>query len=454
MKDRGAGIASAPFSVFDSMRIAQLTPGTGSFYCGSCMRDNTLVRGLRELGHDALMVPLYLEPTLDEPSAAEGAPLLFGGINVYLQSKIPFFRKTPAWIDRLFDAPAVLRLASKMTGMTSARQLAELTIASLEGESGPQVKELDRVVDWLAESEKPDVVILSNALLLGMARRIKERLGVPIMCSLQGEDAFLDTFPEPLRTRSWDLLSERARDVEALVAASRYYGELMTRRARLQPEKVHVIHNGIDLSGYAPAPAPPSRPTVGFLARMIAGKGLVTAVDAFIALRERGSVDAKLRIAGSMLDADLPLVNRLKARLAEKGVAQHVDWLPNVSREEKIAFLQGLTCLSVPATYGEAFGLYVIEALAAGVPVVQPRHAAFPELIEATGGGILVEPDDPQALAVALEGLLQDPRRARELGLAGRKAVEERFTMRAMAEQVAAVLERMVAPAGKTPVAA
>lgn len=429
------------------MRIIQLTPGTGSFYCGSCMRDNTLVRGLRELGHDALMVPLYLDPTLDEPSTAEGAPLLFGGINVYLQSKIPLFRKTPVWLDRLFDAPGLLRAAAKRSGMTSPRELGELTIASLEGESGPQVKELDRVVEWLTESAPPDVVILSNALLLGMARRIKERLRVPIMCSLQGEDAFMDTFPEPYRTQSWDLLSERSRDVDALVAASHYYGGVMTRRARLEPEKVHVIPNGILLDGYAPAPKPPAEPIIGYLARMIPGKGLVTIVDAFIALRSRGKVAAKLRIAGSMLDSDVPLVKRLKAKLEANKLADQVEWLPNVTREEKIRFLQSLTCFSVPATYGEAFGLYIIEALAAGIPVVQPRHAAFPELVENTGGGILCEPDDPQALAIGLEGLLLDPRRARSLGLAGRKAVEERYSMQSMARSVDSVLQRMVQPA-------
>lgn len=429
------------------MRIIQLTPGTGSFYCGSCMRDNTLVRGLRELGHDALMVPLYLDPTLDEPSTAEGAPLLFGGINVYLQSKIPLFRKTPAWLDRFFDAPGLLRAAAKRSGMTSPRELGELTIASLEGESGPQVKELDRVVEWLTESAPPHVVILSNALLLGMARRIKERLNVPIMCSLQGEDAFMDTFPEPYRTRSWDLLSERSRDVDALVAASHYYGEVMTRRARLEPEKVHVIPNGILLDGYVPSPKPPTEPTIGYLARMIPGKGLVTIVDAFIALRDRGKVPAKLRIAGSMLDSDVPLVKRLKAKLESNKLADQVEWLPNVTREEKIRFLQSLTCFSVPATYGEAFGLYIIEALAAGIPVVQPRHAAFPELIESTGGGILCEPDDPQALAIAMEGLLLDPQRARSLGLAGRKAVEEGYSMQAMARNVDSVLQRMVQPA-------
>jgi glycosyltransferase involved in cell wall biosynthesis len=76
--------------------------------------------------------------------------------------------------------------------------------------------------------------------------------------------------------------------------------------------------------------------------------------------------------------------------------------------------------------------LYVIEAMAAGVPVVQPRTGAFPELIEATGGGITYE-GDSNALSVALEELLSDPQRARALGQAGRQVALEKFSADAMA---------------------
>src|SRR6185295_3108522 len=108
-------------------------------------------------------------------------------------------------------------------------------------------------------------------------------------------------------------------------------------------------------------------------------------------------------------------------------------FFPNVDLAGKIAFYQGLSIFSTPALYGEAFGLYVLEALAAGVPVVQPRHASFPELIEATGGGVLCEPGDPKALAEAVEGLLLHPERARDMGHHGRDAVRREFTIQRMA---------------------
>jgi glycosyltransferase involved in cell wall biosynthesis len=125
-----------------------------------------------------------------------------------------------------------------------------------------------------------------------------------------------------------------------------------------------------------------------------------------------------------------------------------VEFHPNVDRAAKLAFLRSLSVFSVPARYGEAFGLYVLEAMAAGVPVVMPRVAAFPELIEATGGGVLCAADDPRALAEALEELLLDQPRVRALGEAGRCAVFARFSAEAMAQAMAQVYAEV---AGKQP---
>jgi glycosyltransferase involved in cell wall biosynthesis len=142
-----------------------------------------------------------------------------------------------------------------------------------------------------------------------------------------------------------------------------------------------------------------------------------------------------LHIGGGCGPGDEPFVKELRRRLAEAGYIGETVFVPNPSRAEKIDFLGALTVFSVPAMYGEAFGLYVIEALAAGVPVVQPRHGGFPEIITATGGGILCERGDAKALADALEDLLLNPARAQALGIAGQKAVFERFTAEAMARE-------------------
>jgi glycosyltransferase involved in cell wall biosynthesis len=424
------------------MRILQLTAGTGSFYCGTCMRDNALVVELRRQGRDAMLAPLYLPLVLDESSAGADAPLFYGGVNVYLQEKVPLFRRTPRWLDRLFDAPALLWLAGSKAGATDPRDLGGLTISTLRGEEGRQAKELERLITWL-DAVRPDVVHLSNALLVGLARRIRRKIGAAVVCSLQGEDTFLDALPPGEGEAAWQLLRERAADVDAFIAVSRYYADVMRARLRLGPDRVQVVQNGIQLDGYQPADKPPPTPTLGYLARLCPVKGLRTLVDAYLILQERNRTPRlRLHVAGTMTAADKPFVEEMRARLDAAGVGQDVRFLPNLSREEKIAFLQGLSVFSVPATYGESFGLYVIEALAAGVPVVQPNHAAFPEILEATGGGLLCAPDDPGALAEGIEQLLLDPAAARRMGARGREVVMTRFSVARMAEEAARVFER------------
>lgn len=424
------------------MKIAHLTAGTGNFHCGNCHRDNALVRALREHGHDAFLVPLYLPLVLDEPAASPEAPLFAGGVNMFLQQKLPVFRRTPRWIDRAFDATGLLRFVSQFAGMTRARDLGEMTVETLRGTDSHQAKEWHRLVEWLAPL-KPDVVALSNGLLAGLAPGIKRSLGCRVVCSLQGEDSFLDSLPDPYREQAWTGLAATAAHVDRFVGVSEYYAQLMARRLALAPEKMAVVRNGVALDGLSPAPEPPAVPTIGFFARQCHGKGLHLLIEAFILLKQRGNLPGlRLRVGGAKTSVDDDYVTAQEARLIAAGVRGDAEFIPNIPAEEKTAFLQSLSVLSVPAIYGESFGLFVIEALACGVPVVEPDHAAFPELIHATGGGVLCAPDDPGSLAAALEQLLLTPGLAQELGRRGRTTVESHFSAPRMAKEFADVCER------------
>ena len=414
------------------MRILQLTPGTGNYYCGSCLRDNSLVRALRALGHDVLMVPLYLPLMTDEPSETAGTPVFLSGISVFLEQKFPAFRHMPDWLNRLFSAPAMLRLAAGLVDMTSARDLGESAVSMLQGAESRQAGEVERLIAWLRTQPRPDVISLSNSLLSGLARRLKEEFRAPIVCTLQGENNFLDGLIEPYRQLSWDLLARRCADIDHFVAVSRFHGELMRCRLGLAPERVTVVYPGIAVEEFSPAAAPPDPPVIGYLARMHRDKGLETLVDAFLQL---GMPGVRLRIAGAKTSQDESFVRSLQQRLP-----RDVEFLPNLDRHAKRDFLRGLTVLSVPATSGEALGLYVLEAWAAGVPVVQPRHGAFPELVEKTGGGLLCDPDNPAALATALRQLLRDPAAARRMGEAGRQAVQADFSIGTIAREIEMLL--------------
>jgi glycosyltransferase involved in cell wall biosynthesis len=428
------------------MRLVHLTPGTGSFFCGSCLRDVALVQALGRRGHDVEVIPLYLPLVVEEPHAGAPQPRVFmGGINLYLQQMLPVLGRLPSWLTRRLDAPRLLRWSAGHGDMTRARGLGPMTVSMLRGEEGRQAGQLEVLLEWMRDRPRPEVICLSNALLCGMARRLKEELGCPLVCTLQGEAPFLDALPAPHRAAAWEVLRQRAADVDAFAAVSAWYGQVMAARLRL--ERVRVVHNGIDLEDFpAERELPPGPPVIGFLARLCADKGLPTLVEAFIRLRRAGRCGpVRLAAAGAALPPDRRLLRRLRRRLARAGLAGDASFRPNVSRREKLEFLRSLHVLSVPATYGEAFGLYVLEAMACGVPVVQPRHGAFPEILEATGGGLLCAPDDEQALAEALESLLLEPARAASLGRCGQAEVRRRFTSDHMAAGVEELC-MMVAP--------
>ena len=426
------------------MNILHITPGTGNFYCGSCLRDAGLIGELRNRGHRVQCVPLYL-PLVTEGDDPSSTPVFFGGINVYLQQKYPYFRTSPRWVDFLFDRPRLLRWAAGYGHMTDAKELGELTLSMLRGEEGNQRKELERLVAWISSESRPDVICLSNALLVGLGRALKERIGAPVVCTLQGEDTFLDALPDPLAEKAWEIVSDQAERIDMLMPVSRYYRDEFQRRTGLDTNRFRIVPNGVDVSGFSMRASVPDPPVIGFLARMCPAKGLHRLIDAFLNLRESGrSPNVCLRIAGSCTSGDEIYVDMLKARIREAGYAHEISFHPNLTRRNKIEFLRGLTVFSVPTVYREPFGMYVIEALACGVPVVEPNHGAFSELIAACGGGVLYEPEETNGLEDALMDLLQSPDRARSLGLHGREQALEKYSIRRMADEAVDLFRNMI----------
>ena len=431
------------------MKIVQICPSAGDgFYCENCLRDAALTKAMRKLGHDVLMVPLYLTLAADKTEPLSNAPIFFGGINVYLQQKLALFRKTPRWIDRWFDSRRLLEWAGRQAGMTNSRDLGETTISMLQGEDGRQVKELDRFVDWLQrEPQKPDIVCLSNILLAGMARRIKERLGIPVVCLLQDEDGFLDGLAAPYTERAWEIVGERAGDIDAFLAVSKYFADAMSLRLGSHASRMHVTYMGVELDECVQSESGPAVPTIGFLSRTCPERGLERLVDAFILLKRNEKLRAaKLRICGGKMSCDELFMERLQGKLTAAGVLADVDFLPAFDRDSRREFLRSLSVLSVPEDKPVAYGLYVLEALAMGVPVVEPAIGCFPETIAMTGGGVLYEPNTAERLAEAIAPLLLDPQAARRLGAEGRAGVAKAFEIGRTAAQMMGVYERIIRP--------
>jgi glycosyltransferase involved in cell wall biosynthesis len=414
-------------------------------YCGNCFRDNALVAALRKMGHNAWLVPLYLPLTLEEADQSSGTPVFFSGINVYLEQKYAFFRRAPGWLRHLLASPSLLQRVGGAAAKMCPEDLGNLTLSMLRGEEGNQARELEQLIAWLRSQPKPDLVCLSNALLIGLARRIKLDLGIPVVCTLQGEHTLLDALPQAHRAAAWKTAAERASEADLLIAPSRYFAAVMSERLSLEAHRVRVVYPGINCAGYSPPTRPPSPPVLGYFARMCQAKGLDTLVEAYLLLRRRDRVKhLKLRVGGWCGPTDEPFLIRLRQRLKASGLSDEAEFCPNLDRAAKQAFLRTLSVFSVPALYGEAFGLYLPEAWATGLPVVQPRHGAFPELIEATGGGVLCEPGAPAALADAIERVLMNPAGARALGEAGRRAALEQFSVERSAEATVRLFEEVI----------
>jgi glycosyltransferase involved in cell wall biosynthesis len=418
------------------VKILYLTGGAGQMYCGSCLRDNALATELIARGHDVSLLPVYTPTLTDEPNVSNDK-VFFGGISVYLEQYLPLFRKTPRWLDRLWDSTPLLQLASRRSISTSPKMLGELTVSMLKGEDGFQKKEIEKLIDWVRHEQPPDVVSLPYSLLLGLAKPIKEALGRPICCTLQGEDLFLEGLQEPYHSEAISLIHEHIKHVDAFISVSDYYAEFMPRYLSVPAEKIRLVPLGINLHGYQPRPSPRSGPfTIGFFARVAPEKGLQVLAEAYRKLRKSGALPpSRLEAAGYLAPEHKEYLRKIEAEMSAAGLSSEFHYHGVVDREQKIEFLRRLDVLSVPATYDEPKGMFLLEAMACGVPVVQPRRGAFTEILERTGGGLLVEKDSIDSLCEGLMQIYSNPELGERLGQAGYESVHQNYSVAHMADR-------------------
>lgn len=426
------------------MRLLQFSAGAGAMYCGSCLHSNTLALHLTALGMDVTLVPLYTPTRTDEKNASTGH-VFFGGVSVFLEERIPFLRRTPKIFDAFWDSNAALHAVGLLNTSTDPASLGPLTVSMLKGEAGHQKKEFEHLSSWLDKQPPFDVALIPYALLLGLAPMLKAR-GLKLACELQGEDLFLDGLVEPWRTEAKQLIAERSKDVELFIAGSTYYADMMSADLNIPREKVRVVHHGIDidekLMGVKSTHAPGF--TLGFFARIAPEKGLHVLADAYIRLRERRpDLNARLAAGGYLAGEHRPYLLGIEEKLRAAGRGSEFHYHGSPDRVGKFEFLRSLDVLAAPTPYREPKGLFAMEAMACGVPVVLPRHGAFPEIIEATAGGVLHTAGDEAELVAALERLADDHEARRAMGIRGAGAVREHFAAPLMASRTRELLAEL-----------
>lgn len=332
-----------------------------------------------------------------------------------------------------------------MAGSTNAKGLEEMTVSMLLGENGKQQEELERLVDWMEEHCKPDIVHISNALLLGLAHRIKEKLNVKIVCSLQDEDVWVDAMQPAFREQIWNLMSEKARDVDHFIAVSDFFSTVMQQRMKIPSEKIQRLYLGVDPQDYGFIPTRKKERSIGYISRMCHENGFDIVVDAFIQLKKKtGFEDVKLILTGGSTGADTQYIKEIRKKISREKLAGVVEFIGDFEDFGRKAFFNKVSVVTVPVLHGEAFGMYLLEAMASGIPVVQPALGAFPEIVSLSGGGIIYQPNTPEALCEALAGLLADPEKMDHLSAIAREGVEVNFNIHDHAKEMIGVYQSIV----------
>lgn len=416
------------------MRLLQFTAGAGAMYCGSCLHSNTLALHLSALGLDVTLVPLYTPTRTDEKNVSS-TPVFFGGVSVFLEQSIPFLRSTPKIFDSIWDSKAALNAIGLLNTSTDPASLGPLTVSMLRGEAGHQKKEIDHLSAWLDREPRFDVALIPYTLLLGLAPMLRAR-GLRVACELQGEDLFLDGLTEPFRTQAKQLIGERSADVDVFIAGSRYYADMMSADLLIPRAKIQIVPHGIDIDDRLMTlkPARTEDFTVGSFARIAPEKGLHVLADAYLRFRERSpEKKARLLAGGYLAGEHRGYLTKIENKLKSAGRGAEFTYTGSPDRQGKFEFLRSVDVLAAPTPYREPKGLFAMEALACGVPVVLPAHGAFPELIEATEGGLLHEAGNEAELVTALERMAKEPETRRLMGERGARAVREQFAAPMMA---------------------
>ena len=428
------------------MKILSLTAGAASMYCGSCLRDNALAAELIRLGHDVTLLPFYTPTLTDEDNVSRKEQVFFGGISVYLDQHSSWFRRAPGLLDRVLDAPSVIKAFTSGSISVDPKDLGALTVSTLRGEDGHQRKEIDKLIDWVTSEPPPDIVNIPYTLLICLAKPLKRALHRPVVITLQGEDLFFDTMIEPHRTEALELTRRQVADVDMFIAVSEYYARHMRDYLRIPAEKIRVGTLGVNVADLTMTTRTRRDPfTIGYFARVAPEKGLHNLAEAYRVLRlEKGLPPSRLLVAGYLAPENKPYLERIAEGLRSAGLGDEFVYRGAVDRARKVRFFHEIDVLSVPSPYHEPKGLYLFEAMACGVPVAQPNHGAFPEIIERTGGGVLARSDSGADVADAIYELWKDPAWAAELGRRGADGVRRHYTVTHMAENVLAIYKEVV----------
>jgi glycosyltransferase involved in cell wall biosynthesis len=417
------------------MKIVYLITGSGgSFYCGNCYRDMIYLRAIRKVsGIQATAIPLYLPP--DETNIETGLDkhVFFGAISMYLREKVPFLRNMPSFLDKIFDSGPMLKMAANRAGTTRTEGLEEMTLSMIKGENAFPEKELQRLIAYLTKDGQPDIIHLSNALIIGLARQLKKRMNVKIVCSLLNEDDWLDEMVEPYQSKAWQMISQEAVNVDAFITPSNYFKDLFILKTGVSGDNFNIVPMAVDAIDLTDIVNNSKYPALGYFCRINSQNGFDKLVDAFIDLKRKDVLPGlTLHVSGGFTGDDKSFIAKQIKKIKTNGFAEYLKIYPEFQGNGKHEFFSNIDIMSVPVRKPDGYGLYILEANSAGIPVVQPATGGFPEIVEKSKGGITYSPDTVDELSANLLKIFRDENLRKQLGKSGRENVNKELSISKM----------------------
>jgi glycosyltransferase involved in cell wall biosynthesis len=384
------------------MKIVSIIPGSGdTFFCGNCFRDNLHAQALRNAGHDVVIMPLYL-PLTDQSFQAD-TPLFFPATSYYISQKIFKKRKMPKVFENVLNSPTLLRLASSMSGTTSAKGMEQMTLSMIQGDDKHFAEQTEKLIHWIVNHDRPDIIHLSSSMLIGIAKAIKNRINIPVVCSLQDEEVWLDSLDNRYAQEAWESIGKNSKYIDKFIASSKFYRSVALEKVS-EIKEIDVVYPGVNGQKYMPVHYP-AEPVIGFFNRMCYDNGLDILAQSFVQLKNEKSIpNLKLKIGGGYTRENKSFVNRIRRIL--KPHIQDVSWSEHYSLSEHTSFYKDISLICAPLRFDEAVGLYVCEAFAAGKPAVVPDTGSFSEIVE--NAGLLYLPNDSEHLTETLRKILLD----------------------------------------------
>ena len=457
------------------MKILFITTGSGdSFYCGNCLRDVSYAKALMDYGHEVIFMPLYMPvriPGNSNPknsnsknsnpknSSSEnnnsGSPVFFGAIGFFVAQQWFKNKGLPGWLRKWFNKPYFMKLAASRAGSTRVKGLEEHTLSMIEGNNTAFKVEAKKLTAWI-KTDMPDIIHLSNSLIIGLAPVLKAEFDIPVVCSLQDEDTWIDNMEDGYRQRAWNGILNNSKYLDGLVTVSHFYRRKIKEILPDLPD-IEIVYTGysgnsghdtvtkVDAKAKAKVNAKAgvkvdakakteAGPVIGFLSRMSYSYGLDILAEAFIILKKRNTIPGlRLHIAGGLTSDNNKFIKNIKQILKPYDKYVHIEE-GTCDKTDTSIFLSEISVLSVPLRIEEAFCFFLCEAFASGIPVIQPDIGSCREVVGTAGK--IYTPNIPFALADELEKVLSDNGTMLRLQKEAISVSRNRFGPEAMADNL------------------